>query len=123
MSERERPERRSERRWFPRHDLTLPILARALGGGDDVLPLELRGLSLDGAFVHSELLLEVGDEVELELPLPSSSPSPSGAGPSVVRARGLVVRVAAEAGGMGLRLSHLSAADRKTLLHFLSVAH
>lgn len=107
-----------ERRWFPRHDLTLPIVARA-PGHDGALPLELRGLSLDGAFVRSDLLLEVGDEVDLELPLPAPDHDDAS---STVRARAEVVRVAVAAGGMGLRLSRMSAGDRRALLRFLSVA-
>jgi uncharacterized protein (TIGR02266 family) len=68
-------------------------------------------LSVGGAFIRSDLLFEVGEELQLDFALPDGQQ---------VRARGRVVRVARDSGddvipGMGIQFVALTDADRDAI--------
>lgn len=103
---------RRDTRRFDRLGAVLPVTVRAAGnkvaGG---LRLESSNLSEAGAFLHSDLLFEVGEDLEIEIPLPSGDR---------VRARGRVVRVWRDSeregsAGMGIAFTRLAAAERRAI--------
>jgi uncharacterized protein (TIGR02266 family) len=75
-----------------------------------------KDLSVGGAFLRSDLLFEVGEELRIEFSLPD--------GPRV-RAHGRVVRVSRERDpgnvpGMGIEFTDLSAEDREAVRAFIA---
>src|SRR5262249_35233013 len=96
----------------------LPVLvteaeSRVRGG----IRFDTQDLSLGGAFLRSDLLFEVGEEVEVEFQLVR--------GPKV-RARARVVRVVREhtdgQPGMGIAFTDLSESDREAVRAYLARA-
>ena len=77
---------------------------------------DVRDLSVGGAFLRSDLLFEVGEELQLTFQLP---------GDAEVKALGRVVHVVREAGadnvpGMGISFTRLSERDRDAVRGFLA---
>jgi len=77
-----------------------------------------RDISVGGAFLRSDLLFEIGEELRIEFSLPE--------GPRV-RARGRVVRVSRERDaehvpGMGVEFTDLSDSDRDAVRAFIARA-
>ena len=108
-------DRRIEQRAHPRRDTELPVLVHDSGNRvRGAIRFDTRDLSLGGAFLRSDLLFEVGEELDLEFQLP---------GGPLVRARGRVVRVAREplgATGMGIAFSLLTDGDGEAVRAFLA---
>ena len=106
---------RVEQRAHARRDTELPVLVRDAGNRvRGAIRFDTRDLSAGGAFLRSDLLFEVGEELELEFQLP---------GGPLVHARGRVVRVAREplgATGMGISFSQLSDGDDEAVRVYLS---
>ena len=76
------------------------------------IEFDTHDLSLGGAFVRSDLLFEIGEELTLLFALPEGK---------TVRALGRVVRVARDTGddgvpGMGIEFKTLTDADREAIL-------
>lgn len=76
------------------------------------IEFDTHDLSLGGAFVRSDLLFEVGEELTLSFTLPAGQ---------TVRARSRVVRVVRDTGddgvpGMGVEFLTLTDADREAIL-------
>ncbi len=87
------------------------------GLGDIIL--DSKDLSENGAFVSSEILFEIGEELKLEFVIPGTK--------RTIRARGRVVRVnrANDSGlgpGMGIEFLDLSEQDRRALAAFVSIS-
>jgi Tfp pilus assembly protein PilZ len=107
------PSGRSNLRRHVRSAVELPVtVADATNSVDAHIQFDTQDLSVGGAFVRSDLLFEVGEELSLTFGLPDGKQ---------VKARGRVVRVARETGdegvaGMGIELHDLSDADRDALL-------
>ena len=104
----------------PRRFVRKPIAAQircrgALGPGH--LFFDTQDLSVGGAFLRSDLLLERGEELEVEFTLPGE--------PKVLSARARVAWVrraegqSVGASGMGVQFYDLSPADQKALATFL----
>src|SRR4051794_39458621 len=94
-------------REHPRQAVAIPVSLRdPTNRIEGELRLDTRDLSLGGAFVRSDMLFEVGDELHLALTLPSGR---------AIEARGQVVRLqrarTAEA-GMGIAFTEMSDEDR-----------
>jgi hypothetical protein len=71
---------------------------------------DTQDISVGGAFIRSDLLFEVGEELGVAMTLPTGH---------VVNARAKVVRVARDSGddaGMGIQFVQLSEADREAVL-------
>jgi c-di-GMP-binding flagellar brake protein YcgR len=99
-------------RQYDRRPAALPVTVRAtrnrVEGG---IHLDSANLSEGGAFLHSDLLFEVGETLNLEIPLPSGA---------VVKAAARVVRVARDRDvtavhGMGIEFTGISAQDRQLI--------
>ena len=108
--------RRGEQRAHPRQTLELPVLVHETGNRvRGAIRFDARDMSLGGAFLRSDLLFELGEELDLEFQLP--------AGP-LVRARSKVVRVvrdaAAAEAGMGIAFVQMSEADGEAVRAFLA---
>ena len=105
------PGRRDMRR-FDRRRAELPVTVRAAGNSvEGGIRLDSADLSEGGAFLRSDLLFEIGENLELEIPLPSGQ---------VVKAAGRVVRVSRSLGrealpGMGIEFTKLSLQDRRAI--------
>ena len=105
-----------EQRAHPRKALELAVVvADSENRVEGTISFDTRDLSVGGAFLRSDLLFEVGEELDVAFQVPG--------GPSV-RARGRVVHVVrdpAEGGvaGMGIAFSHLSERDREAVRRFL----
>lgn len=105
-----------EQRAHARRVLELPVLVNDAGNRvHGAIRFDTRDISLGGAFLRSDLLFEVGEELHVEFQLPDGL---------LVRARSRVVRVArgesgAEA-GMGIAFTLLSDRDREAVRDFLS---
>jgi c-di-GMP-binding flagellar brake protein YcgR len=106
----------AEHRVHERKELELPV---QVGDSDNrvlgTIRFDTRDLSVGGAFLRSDLLFEVGEELEVEFQLPGGPP---------VRARCKVVRVSRDpqvvAAGMGIAFSNLSERDREAVRAFLA---
>ena len=104
-------------RSHPRSDVHLPVaLGDATNSVEATICFDTHDLSLGGAFLRSELLLEVGEQLELMFHLPEGK---------CIRTTGRVVHVAREAGadgpaGMGIAFADLSARDREAVRAFLA---
>jgi c-di-GMP-binding flagellar brake protein YcgR len=105
-----------EQRASERRELELPVyVGDAQNRVHGTIRFDTRDLSVGGAFLRSDLLFEVGEELDVEFQVP---------GAHTVRARGRVVRVSREpagdvAAGMGIAFSNLSERDRDTVRAFL----
>jgi hypothetical protein len=99
--------RRHERR-----KVEIPVtIVDEIGKSYGTILFDTSDLSLGGAFMRSNLLFEVDEELGLELSL-----SPD----RTVRARGRVVRVVREEpAGMGIAFTRLDEADREEITTFL----
>src|SRR5688572_8219456 len=108
-----------EQRRYMRTPLQVAFRGRDLLGAGQLL-FEGRDLSPGGAFLHSEVLLEDGEELGLEFRVPGV--------PRILRARGRVVWVRrfplpGEAPGMGVAFSQMSDEDRAVLGDYLIQLH
>ena len=89
----------------------LTVYLDAANRVDGLIQFNTQDLSVGGAFIRSDLLFEVGEELTLEFALPDGR---------TVRARGKVVRVARDTGGdlvpgMGIQFVNLADADRDAI--------
>jgi Tfp pilus assembly protein PilZ len=80
------------------------------------IEFDTHDLSVGGAFLRSDLLFEVGEELTLAFTLPAGH---------AVRARGRVVRVARDTGdeglvGMGVQFAHLTERDRDAIVELVA---
>lgn len=95
-----------------RSPLLLPIrISDTVNRSEGQIQFNTQDLSAGGAFIRSDLLFEVGEELQLDLTLP---------GGRTVRARGRVVRVACDASddvvpGMGIQFAALDDEDRDAI--------
>ena len=107
------PSGRSNLRRHVRSAVELPVtVADSTNSVDAHIQFDTQDLSAGGAFVRSDLLFEVGEELSLTFQLPDGKQ---------VKARGRVVRVARETGdegvaGMGIEFVDLPDADRDAIL-------
>ena len=104
----------TQRRSSARQELDLPVMVGdAQHRVHGTIRFDTRDLSLGGAFLRSDLLLEVGELLELELPMPDA--------PSL-KMRATVVRVdqSPTRPGMGIAFSELSERDRDVVSAFLA---
>ncbi|HEX4460755.1 MAG TPA: PilZ domain-containing protein [Polyangia bacterium] len=103
---------RSNLRQHKRSPLELPIIVSdAANKVEAHIEFNTQDLSVGGAFIRSDLLFEVGEELQLDFALPDGR---------TVQARGKVVRVARDSGddvipGMGIQFVALSDADRESI--------
>lgn len=100
-----------DQRRYARRALELPASVRdASNRVEGAIRFDTRDISLGGAFLRSDLLFEVGEELEVEFDLP---------GAATIRLRARVVRVARggdkEAAGMGVAFTELPAHDREAM--------
>lgn len=104
--------RRGDLRKHARAPVTLPVVVGDPGQQVEAkIEFDTRDLSIGGAFVRSELLFEVGEELALELRLPDGHK---------VAAKGKVVRVSRDSiddalPGMGVAFLMLPEADREAI--------
>ena len=111
------PSGRGNLRRYIRSAVELPVtVADSSNSVDGHIQFDTQDLSVGGAFVRSDLLFEVGEELGLTFGLPDGKQ---------VRARGRVVRVARETGdegvaGMGIEFLDLSDADRDAILSLVT---
>jgi hypothetical protein len=110
---------RGERRAHSRRAVELPVIVKdQVSAGNRVhgaIRFDTRDLSLGGAFLRSDLLFEVGEELGVEFEVP---------GGHLVCAAARVVRVVRgplEDAGMGVTFSLLNDIDREALRTFLAV--
>ena len=107
------PSGRGNLRRYVRSAIELPVtVADANNSVHGHIQFDTQDLSVGGAFVRSDLLFEVGEELGLTFGLPDGKQ---------VKARGRVVRVARETGdegvaGMGIEFVDLSEGDRDAIL-------
>jgi uncharacterized protein (TIGR02266 family) len=106
------PASRGNLRQHARATLELPIkVSDAANRVDAFIQFSTQDLSVGGAFIRSDLLFEVGEELQLDFELDAERS---------VCARGRVVRVARDSGddvipGMGIAFVSLSDADREAI--------
>jgi len=106
-----------ELRAHPRKQAELPVIvADSDNRVEGEICFDTRDLSLTGAFLRSDLLFEVGEELDLAFLLPEGR---------TVRARGRVVHVVREprdtnVAGMGISFTNLSDRDREAVRAFLA---
>jgi Tfp pilus assembly protein PilZ len=111
------PSGRSNLRKHVRSAVELPVTVYdSTNSVDGLIEFDTHDLSAGGAFVRSDLLFEVGEELGLTIGLPDGNK---------VRARGRVVRVARETGdegvaGMGIEFIELLDADRDAILDLVT---
>lgn len=118
MSQSPPPPARGNQRRHERSTIDLPVtVTDAVNKVEGHIELTTQDISAGGAFVRSDLLFEVGEELVLSFELPSAR---------TIRARGRVVRVARELGdeggvpGMGIQFVDLADADRDAILALVS---
>jgi c-di-GMP-binding flagellar brake protein YcgR len=107
---------RKDTRKHARGSLELPVLVSDAASKARVgIRFDSADVSGGGAFLRSEMLLEVGEQLVLQFSLPNGR---------VIRARGRVVRATRETGepggkerpsGMGVEFIELSAEDRAAI--------
>jgi len=108
---------RGNLRKHPRSDVELPVtVSDAANKVQGHIQFDTHDLSVGGAFIRSDLLFEVGEELTLVFQLPVGH---------TVRARGRVVRVARETGddqmpGMGIAFAHLTDRDREAIVQLVT---
>lgn len=109
-----------EHRQSERRELELPVyVGDAQNRVHGTIRFDTRDLSVGGAFLRSDLLFEVGEELDVEFQLP---------GGGTVRARARVAHVARDhvdgvaqtAAGMGISFSNLSERDREAVRAYLA---
>jgi c-di-GMP-binding flagellar brake protein YcgR len=98
-------------RQFERHPAALPVTVRmSRVEGEGSMHLDTADLSQGGAFLCSDLLFEVGEELEVEIALPSGA---------VVKTAARVARVARREAdavpGMGIEFTGITAQDRRLI--------
>ena len=107
-----------EKRRQPRYILVHPArVSDAARKGEGEISFDTRDLSVGGAFLRSDLLFEIGEELQLQLDLPDG----------VFNTRGRVVHVIREpeegsVPGMGIAFEHLGDRDRERLRSFVTTA-
>jgi hypothetical protein len=101
-------------RKHPRSAIELPVIVSdAANKVDGRIQFDTQDVSVGGAFIRSDLLFEIGEELAIAFALPSGHD---------VRARGRVVRVSRDSGddgtfaGMGIQFVALSDHDREAIL-------
>jgi uncharacterized protein (TIGR02266 family) len=103
---------RGNLRKYARSPVELPItVSDAANKVEGRIEFNTGDLSVGGAFIRSDLLFEVGEELQLDFTLPEGQ---------IVRARGKVVRVARDSGddvipGMGIAFVTLADSDREAI--------
>jgi hypothetical protein len=103
---------RGNLRKHARSPVELPItVSDAANRVEGHIEFNTQDLSVGGAFIRSDLLFEVGEELQLDFALPDGQ---------IVRARGKVVRVARDSGddvipGMGIMFVALAEGDREAI--------
>jgi hypothetical protein len=111
------PAGRGNLRKHARSAIELPVtVSDAANRVQGHIQFDTHDLSAGGAFIRSDLLFEVGEELSLVFTTPSGH---------TVRARGRVVRVARDTGdegvpGMGIAFAHLTDRDREAILELVS---
>lgn len=107
---------RCDTRRFSRRDALLPVVVRAAGNKVEAgIRLNTADLSEGGAFLRSDILFEVGENLSLEIPLATGE---------TLAARGRVAWVTRGGGdktpaGMGIEFAKLSPQDRRRLTQSL----
>ncbi|MBC7794890.1 MAG: PilZ domain-containing protein [Clostridia bacterium] len=117
MTNARTPAPRNTERQHPRRAITLDI--HAFPSENDArleLIFESLDLSIGGIFFRSDLLLELGDQLDVVIPLPDGYR---------VKARGKIVWVTRDAkmkgnAGMGLEFTTILEADRERLAKFIA---
>ena len=104
----------TSKRKHARRPITVDVNAAASGDRGGELVFESVDVSVGGAFLRSDLLLELGDQLEMSIPLPAQDP---------VRALGRVVWVTRDprikGAGMGIEFVDMAEDDRQRLAEFL----
>jgi Tfp pilus assembly protein PilZ len=106
-------------RRYDRRRAVFPVTVRAAGSkAAGAIHLDSADLSEGGAFLSSELLLEVGDTLNLQIALP---------GGQTIETTGRVARVSRTGGnhhkpGMGIEFTQLATPDRAALAAALASA-
>ncbi|HSI04264.1 MAG TPA: PilZ domain-containing protein [Myxococcota bacterium] len=105
----------SSKRKHSRRPSSVDVHAAATGDRSGELVFESVDVSIGGAFLRSDLLLELGDQLEMAIPLPEQDP---------VRALGRVVWVTRDPrvkgnAGMGIEFVDMTEDDRVRLADFL----
>lgn len=108
------PAERGNLRQHPRQAIELPVIVSdAANKVSGTIRFDTQDVSVGGAFIRSDLLFEIGEELQLHFSLPKGH---------AVRARGRVVRVARDTGddgaaaGMGIQFVALTDSDREAIL-------
>ncbi len=106
----------SSKRKHARRPISVDVRAAPTGDRAGQLVFESIDVSIGGAFLRSDLLLELGDQLEVEIPLPAQA---------AVRALGRVVWVTRDPrikgnAGMGIEFVDMAEDDRERLASFLS---
>jgi hypothetical protein len=114
---RRQPARKEARRHARRSSELPTVVTEAESRVEAGLQLDMRDLSLGGAFLRSSLLFEVGEVLTIEFDLP---------GGRTICARARVVHVSRDpepksgrGSGMGIEFIALAEADRQAMLAFL----
>jgi Tfp pilus assembly protein PilZ len=102
-------------RKHPRAAIELPVIVSdAANKVDGHIQFDTQDVSVGGAFIRSDLLFEIGEELALAIKLPDGK---------VVQARGKVVRVTRDTGedgpsgaGMGIQFVSLTDLDREAII-------
>jgi uncharacterized protein (TIGR02266 family) len=103
---------RGDLRQHARAPLELPItVSDSANKVDAHIQFNTQDISVGGAFIRSDLLFEIGEELSLVFAMPDGR---------VVQARGKVVRVARDTGddtvpGMGIQFVNLADSDREAI--------
>ena len=110
----------AEQRAHQRLPLEVPVrIADGRSRVDGTIRLDMRDLSEGGAFLRSQLLFEVGEEMVVEFRLPSESPAGT-----TVRALARVAHVVQSpslaVAGMGVAFTDVPAWDREAMRDFLA---
>ncbi len=104
----------SSKRKHARRPIAVDVQAAATGDRSGELVFESVDVSIGGAFLRSDLLLELGDQLEMAIPIPAQDP---------VRALGRVVWVTRDprikGAGMGIEFVDMTEDDRQRLADFL----
>jgi hypothetical protein len=101
-------------RKHPRSAISFPVsVSDATNRVSGMIHFDTQDISVGGAFIRSDLLFEIGEELAIAFTLPAGS---------AVQARARVVRVARDTGddgvaaGMGIQFVQLSDSDRDAIL-------
>lgn len=104
------------KRKHQRRAVSVDVTAAQTGEVTGELVFESVDVSMGGAFLRSDLLLELGDQLEMAIPLPHD--------PEPIRALGRIVWVTRDPdvkgnAGMGIEFVDISETDRARLAKFL----